>query len=68
MKRPLESNASIKSRIAECWGFYRRAIVLLETGYHDGWCDHAAFRVCGIGYSTDFRNLVMDPAYDEEAE
>lgn len=68
MKRLIESNASIKSRIAECWGFQRKRIKLLELGYHNGWCDHASFSVRGVGYSTDFRNLVMDPAYDEEAE
>lgn len=68
MKRLIESNASIKSRIAECWGFQRKRIVLLELGYHDGWCDHATFRVCGLGYSTDFHNLAMEPVWDEGAE
>lgn len=68
MKRLIESNASVKSRISECWGFQRKRIVLLELGYSNGWCDHAAFRVAGLGYSTDFRNLVMDPAFDEGAE
>lgn len=68
MKQPIESNASIKARIAECWGFQRKQIVLLECGYLSGWCDHAAFRVCGIGYSTDFRILAMDPIWDEGAE
>lgn len=68
MGRTLESNASVVPRIAECWGFQRERIALLETGYRDGWCDHAAFRVAGLGYSTDFRNLAMDPAFDERAE
>lgn len=68
MKRLIESNASIKSRIAECWGFQRKQIVLLELGYSNGWCDHAAFRVRGLGYSTDFKALVMDPVWNEGAE
>lgn len=68
MKRLIESNASVKSRIAECWGFQRKRIELMELGYSDGWCDHAAFRVAGIGYSTDFRTLAMEPAWDEGAE
>lgn len=46
-------------------GFQRKRIVLPELGYSNGWCDHATFRVAGIGYSTDFRALVMEPAYDE---
>lgn len=41
-----------------------KRIKLMELGYSDGWCDHAAFRVAGLGYSTDFRNLVMEPAFD----
>lgn len=68
MDRKLESNASVVSRIAECWGFQRKRIELMELGYSDGWCDHAAFRVAGLGYSTDFRNLAMEPAFDEGAE
>lgn len=68
MKRQTESNASVVSRIAKCWGFQRKLIVLLELGYHDGWCDHATFRVAGLGYSTDFRNLAMESAFDEGAE
>lgn len=68
MKRQTEKIASVKSRIAECWGFQRERIELLETGYRDGWCDHAAFRVAGLGYSTDFRNLAMEPVWDEGAE
>lgn len=68
MKSLIESNASVKSRIAECWGFQRKRIVLMELGYSDGWCDHAAFRVAGLGYSTDFRTLAMEPAWDEGAE
>lgn len=66
LERKVESDASVVSRIAECWGFYRRAVVLMELGYKDGWCDRAAFQVCGVGYSTDFRTLAMDPAYDAE--
>lgn len=68
MKGLIESNASVKSRIAECWGFQRMRIVLLELGYSDGWCDHAAFQVAGLGYSTDFRTLAMEPVWDEGAE
>lgn len=68
MSRKLESNASVVSRIAECWGFQRNRIELMELGYSDGWCDHAAFRVAGLGYSANFRNLAMEPAFDEVAE
>lgn len=65
---PTESKYSVALRISECWGFYPRAIELMELGYKDGWCNHAAFRVKGVGYSTDFRTLAMDPAWDEGAE
>ena len=65
---PNESNTSVRCRISECWGFYLPAVELMELGYKDGWCDHAAFRVKGVGYSTDFRTLAMDPAWDEGAE
>lgn len=68
MRCLIESNASVKSRIAECWGFQRKRIELMELGYSNGWCDHAAFRVAGLGYLTDFRNLAMEPAFDEGAE
>ena len=68
MSKKLESKFSIQLRISACWGFYPNAIELLELGYHDGWCDHASFRVHGVGYSTDFKTIVTDPAFDEEAE
>lgn len=61
-----ENNGSIKRRIAECWGFYFKCIVLMETGYTDGWCTHASFQVNGVGYSTDFKTLVMEPAFDAD--
>lgn len=67
-EKKIESRASVVSRIAECWGFYRRAVDLLELGYKDGWCDHAAFRVNGVGYVTDFKTLAMEPAYDGDGE
>lgn len=66
MERRTESKASIRRRVAECWGFYCPAVELLELGFKDGWCDHAAFRVNGVGYSTDFRSLSMDPALDAD--
>ena len=65
MERKTEVKYSIITRISSCWGFYPNAIELLELGYHDGWCDHASFRVHGAGYSTDFRTIERDPAWDE---
>ena len=68
MERKTESRFSIVQRIAACWGFYASAIELLELGYRDGWCDHASFRVRGVGYSTDFRTIERDPSWDEAVE
>ena len=56
-----ECDGSVRRRIAECWGFYFPRVELLECSYADGWCTAAAFRVNGVGYSTDFRTLTMLP-------
>ena len=61
-----ECMASVCRRIAECWGFYFKRVELLEADYVEGWCVAARFRVNGVGYSTDFRSLAMDPALDAE--
>lgn len=63
-----ENKGSICRRIAECWGFYRPAVTLLDCVFDNYWCVAAAFRVNGVGYRTDFRTLVMDSAYDGACE
>ena len=59
------------------FGFDSSLIVPLETGGHvafksDGRkysvYDHAAFSVCGAGWSTDFSTLERAPQYDEGVE
>lgn len=63
-----ETEASVRRRVAECWGFWCPAVTLMELGYEGGWCTHAAFRVAGVGYVTDFRTLAMEAAFDEPGE
>lgn len=63
-----ETNASVISRISECWGFQKKRIKLLEMGYHDGWCDHVVFEVAGVGYATNFRTIVMDAEFTSTDE
>lgn len=72
-----ETEASLKARIRDLFGFDSSLIVPLETGGHvafksDGRkynvYDHAAFSVCGAGWSTDFSTLERAPQYDEGVE
>lgn len=71
----VETNASIKRRIADAFGFQPGRIVLMEASYRsfEGpkgkthcYCDQVSFQVNGKGYSTGhfFDELLMNPAYD----
>lgn len=54
-----QTNASIKSQIANKFGFNRSNIILLEAGYqfdvaiNASFCRNVTFDVCGIDYYAD---------------
>lgn len=62
----VETNHSIKLRLARAHGFSTQAITLLEAGYRDGECTDVAFALKGIGMSSDFHTWVLAPQYDIE--
>lgn len=71
----LETEKSIKSRIAEKWGFDYHRVIPLEASmgktFEVGgmWfevCTKVCFQVAGKGWATDFTDLVASPAYDEK--
>lgn len=65
-KNNWETNASIKRRISEKWGFMQSKIVLMEGSFnHLGVCKCISFQVCGLGYDTDFDTLDRSECFDE---
>lgn len=70
-----ETHDSVKRRITGMWGFQTSAITLLEGsmslhfevgGVQYNLYDSIQFSVNGKGWSTDFRNIERDSAYDDE--
>ena len=69
-----ETHSSLKHRIAAVWGFQTSSIELLEAsttwfelgGMQFNVCDSVQFSVNGKGWSTDFKRIERDSAYDEK--
>lgn len=69
-----ETHVSLKRRIAAMWGFQTSGIELLEVG--TTWFElggmqfnvynSVQFSVNGKGWSTDFKTIARDTAYDEK--
>lgn len=59
-----ETNAQLKRRIADKWGFQYKRIVLMEGSAVGGVYDSVSFQVAGIGYFTDFDNLYRSEIWD----
>ena len=59
-----ESKTSIRTRISKRFGFQPSKIILLEGSFRGGRCMSVAFCVCGLGWETDFSELVRSEAYD----
>lgn len=69
-----ETHASLKHRITAMWGFQTSGIELLEAsttwfelgGMQFNVYSSVQFSVNGKGWSTDFKTIVRDTAYDEK--
>lgn len=70
-----ETKGSLKRRIARTWGFEFEAIKLMEAdmmtcfemgGVQFNVYDSVRFSVNGKGWSTDFKTIARDTAYDEK--
>lgn len=70
-----ETKGSLKRRIARTWGFEFGSIKLMEAdmmtcfemgGVQFNVCSSVQFSVNGKGWSTDFKTIVRDTAYDEK--
>lgn len=70
-----ETHVSLKRRIAAMWGFQTSGIELLEAsmkqqfelgGMQFNVYDSVQFNVNGKGWSTDFKTIARDTAYDEK--
>lgn len=69
-----ETHASLKRRIAAMWGFQASGIELLEAsttwfelgGMQFNVYSSVQFSVNGKGWSTDFKTIARDTAYDEK--
>lgn len=69
-----ETHVSLKRRIAAMWGFQTSGIELLEAsttwfelgGMQFNVYDSVQFSVNGKGWSTDFKTIARDTAYDEK--
>lgn len=69
-----ETHVSIKRRIAAMWGFQTSGIELLEAsttwfelgGMQFNVYSSVQFSVNGKGWSTDFKTIARDTAYDEK--
>ncbi len=70
-----ETHVSLKRRIAAMWGFEYGAIKLMEGsmmarfelgGMQFNIYDSVQFSVNGKGWSTDFKTIARDTAYDEK--
>ena len=71
-----ETHDSLKRRITAMWGFQTSGIELLEAsttwfelgGMQFNVYRSVQFRVKGKGWSTDFKRIERDSAYDEKEE
>lgn len=70
-----ETKGSMKRRIARTWGFEFESIKLMEAdmmacfemgGVQFNVYDSVQFSVNGKGWSTDFKTIARDTAYDEK--
>lgn len=70
-----ETHGSLKRRIARVWGFEHAVIKLMEGsmttrfelgGMQFNVYDSVQFSVNGKGWSTDFKTIARDAAYDEQ--
>lgn len=69
-----ETHSSLKHRIAAVWGFQTSGIELLEAsttwfelgGMQFNVYSSVQFSVNGKGWSTDFKTIERDSAYDEK--
>ncbi len=69
-----ETHDSLKRRITAMWGFQTSSIELLEAsttwfeigGVQFNVYDSVQFNVNGKGWSTDFKRIARDTAYDVE--
>lgn len=69
-----ETHSSLKHRIAAVWGFQTSGIELLEAsttwfelgGMQFNVYSSVQFSVNGKGWSTDFKRIERDSAYDEK--
>lgn len=70
-----ETKGSLKCRIAHAWGFEFEAIKLMEAdmmtcfemgGVQFNVYNSVRFSVNGKGWSTDFKTIARDTAYDEK--
>lgn len=69
-----ETHCSLKHRITAMWGFQTSSIELLEAsttwfelgGMQFNVYSSVQFSVNGKGWSTDFKTIVRDTAYDEK--
>ena len=70
-----ETHVSLRRRIAQAWGFEYGAIKLMEGsmmarfelgGMQFNIYDSVQFSVNGKGWSTDFKTIARDTAYDEK--
>ena len=70
-----ETKGSLKRRIARTWGFEFEGIKLMEVsmmtcfemgGVQFNVYDSVQFSVNGKGWSTDFKTIARDTAYDEK--
>lgn len=70
-----ETKGSLKRRIAHVWGFEFEAIKLMEAdmmtcfemgGVQFNVYSSVQFSVNGKGWSTDFKTIARDTAYDEK--
>lgn len=69
-----ETHDSLKRRIAAMWGFQTSGIELLESsttwfelgGMQFNVYSSVQFSVNGKGWSTDFKTIARDTAYDEK--
>lgn len=69
-----ETHVSLKRRIAAMWGFQTSGIELLEAsttwfelgGMQFNVYSSVQFSVNGKGWSTDFKTIARDTAYDEK--
>ena len=63
-----ESKYSMIDRIVSTWGFERKRVIPLEASMKQQFSVYSSvqFSVNGKGWSTDFKTIARDTAYDEK--